>query len=58
MKLLQRATLYYAVVFLVLLLVLTGLFFGIIQFFFLKSLDKSLLKEKNKVEFTLSKTSA
>ncbi|MBK7850465.1 MAG: HAMP domain-containing histidine kinase [Bacteroidetes bacterium] len=55
MKLLQRATLYYAVVFLVLLLVLTGLFFGIIQFFFLKSLDKSLLKEKNKVEFTLSK---
>ena len=55
MKLLQRATLYYAVVFLVLLLVLTGLFYGIIQFFFLKSLDKSLLKEKNKVEFTLLK---
>ncbi len=55
MKLLQRATLYYAVVFLILLLVLTGLFYGIIQFFFLKSLDKSLLKEKQKVEYTLSK---
>lgn len=55
MKLLQRATLYYAAVFLVLLLILTGLFYGIIQFFFLKSLDKSLLKEKNKVEYTLQK---
>ncbi|HRH65859.1 MAG TPA: hypothetical protein PLU53_06145, partial [Bacteroidia bacterium] len=54
MKLLQRATLYYAGVFLILLIVLTGFFYGIIQFFFLKSLDKSLLKEKQKVNYSLS----
>ncbi|MBK9523183.1 MAG: HAMP domain-containing histidine kinase [Bacteroidetes bacterium] len=54
MKLLQRATLYYAIVFLVLLMVLSGFFYGIIQFFFLKSLDESLLREKQKVDYSFS----
>ncbi|HNP47973.1 MAG TPA: HAMP domain-containing sensor histidine kinase [Bacteroidia bacterium] len=54
MKLLQRATVYYAGVFLALMVVFTGLFYTIIQFFFLRSLDKSLLKEKEKISYSLS----
>lgn len=58
MKLLQRATFYYFIFFLVLLVVSTGGFYFILQHFILRSIDKSLLKEKEKVTYLLGQKDA